>query len=378
MIQEDVKFDIKVLQTPVFVVEESEILRNLKILEDVKKRSGCKILLAQKAFSMYHMYPLISQYLDGTCASGLHEAELAHEYFSGENHVFSPAFTEKEMPRLLEICEHFVFNSFTQWERFRNQMQGKSCGIRINPEFSTQGGGIYDPCSFNSRLGVTRANFRPDLLEGISGFHMHTLCQQGSEDLVATWRAFESEFGKYLSKMKWMNLGGGHHITKPHYNKELLIDLILEIKEKYDVEVYLEPGEAVAIDAGYLIAEVIDILRGEMNIAILDTSAACHMPDVLEMPYRPHIIGSKETGELTHTYRLGAPSCLAGDAIGDYSFDKPLEIGQRLIFTDMAIYSMVKTNTFNGIKLPDLAINKLSGCLEVVKTFGYADFKSRL
>jgi len=373
-----VDFDINAPSSPIFVVDEVEIIRNLEILADVKKRADCKILLAQKAFSMYHLYPLISRYLDGTCASGLHEAKLAHEHFTGENHVFSPTFTEAEMPELLQMCDHFVFNSFSQWQRFRGQMAGKSCGIRVNPEHSTQGGGIYDPCAPNSRLGVTFANFRPDLLEGVSGLHFHTLCQQGAEDLAATWQVFEAEFGKFLQQMDWVNFGGGHHISKPDYNRELLIQLIQMVKEKYNVEVYLEPGEAVAIDAGYLVAEVIDIVNNGMDIAILDTSAACHMPDVLEMPYRPHVVGSGLPNELAHTYRLGAPSCLAGDIIGDYSFNEPLKIGTRLVFTDMAIYSMVKTNTFNGIKLPDIAIYKQEGKLELVKSFGYEDFKSRL
>ncbi|MCL2753350.1 MAG: carboxynorspermidine decarboxylase [Defluviitaleaceae bacterium] len=366
------------LQTPYFIVDEALLTHNLEILADVKRRADCKILLAQKAFSMYHFYPLISRYLDGTCASGLHEALLAHEHFKGENHVFSPAFTQKEMPQLLEICDHFVFNSFSQWQRFRGQMSGKSCGIRVNPEFSTQEGTIYNPCAPNSRLGVTLAEFRDDLLDGIDGLHFHTLCQQDAEDLLVTWEAFEAAFGRFIPRMKWLNFGGGHHITKKGYNIELLINLIKDIKSQYNVEIYLEPGEAIAIDTGFLVAEVVDILRNEMDIAILDTSAACHMPDVLEMPYRPYITDSGKAGEKPHTYRLGGPSCLAGDIIGDYSFEKPLNIGDRLIFTDMAIYSMVKTNTFNGIKLPDIAVRKIDGKIELVKQFGYQDFKARL
>ncbi|MCL2575651.1 MAG: carboxynorspermidine decarboxylase [Defluviitaleaceae bacterium] len=372
-------FDIHALQTPYFIVDEALVIRNLKILADVKKRSEAKILLAQKAFSMYHLYPLISQYLDGTCASGLHEAQLAHEHFNGENHIFSPAFTEREMPQLLKICDHFVFNSFSQWQRFKLQMTGKSCGIRVNPEFSTGDYAIYNPCAPNSRLGVTYAQFRPDLLDGIEGLHFHTLCQQGAEDLAATWTAFEAKFGKFIPQMKWLNFGGGHHITKDNYNINLLINLIISIKNTYkDIEIYLEPGESVAIDTGYLIGEVIDIIHNEMDIAILDTSAACHMPDVLEMPYRPHIINSGEASEKPHTYRLGGPTCLAGDIIGDYSFNEPIKIGDRLVFTDMAIYSMVKTNTFNGMKLPDIAVLRQNSDVELVKQFGYNDFKSRL
>ncbi|MCL2235223.1 MAG: carboxynorspermidine decarboxylase [Defluviitaleaceae bacterium] len=373
-----INFDINKLETPYFAVDEALIKSNLEILADVKKRAGCKILLAQKAFSMFATYPLISQCLDGTCASGLHEALLAHEHFAGENHIFSPAYTEKDMPEILRVCDHLIFNSFSQWERFRHLAEGKTCGIRINPEFSTQDTAIYDPCSPMSRLGVTRGNFRPDLLEGISGMHFHTLCQQGAEELAATFKAAEEKFGEFFHKMDWLNFGGGHHITRDGYNIQLLVDTIKHAKQKYGVKIYLEPGEAIALDAGFLVAQVIDIIDNGGKIAILDASAACHMPDVLEMPYRPHIIGSGQPEEKPHTYRLGGPSCLAGDIIGDYSFETPLEIGTRLIFTDMAIYSMVKTNTFNGIKLPDLALHKLDGTLELVKTFGYEDFKMRL
>jgi len=371
-------FDINKFETPYFIVDESLLQQNLEILADVKKQAGCKILLAQKAFSMFDTYPLIGEYLDGTCASGLHEALLANDYFDGENHIFSPAYTEKDMPEILRVCDHLVFNSFNQWERFRGMVAGKSCGIRINPEFSTQDTAIYDPCSPQSRLGVTRANFRPDLLEGISGLHFHTLCQQGAEELVATLTAAEEKFGEFFHQMDWLNFGGGHHITKEGYNIPLLVETVKKTKEKYNVEIYLEPGEAVALDAGFLVAEVVDIIDNDGKIAILDTSAACHMPDVLEMPYRPHIIGSGKAGEKPHTYRIGGPSCLAGDIIGDYSFQRPLEVGNRLVFTDMAIYSMVKTNTFNGMKLPDLALRRLDGSLELVKTFGYEDFKMRL
>ncbi|MCL2854913.1 MAG: carboxynorspermidine decarboxylase [Defluviitaleaceae bacterium] len=373
-----INFDVNKFDTPYFLVDEGLLKRNLEILAGVKKDAGCKILLAQKAFSMFVTYPLISQYLDGTCASGLHEALLAHEHFKGENHVFSPAYTEKDMPEILRVCDHLVFNSFTQWQRFKGDVGGKSCGIRINPEFSTQDAGIYDPCAPNSRLGVTLASFRPDLLDGISGLHFHALCQQGAEELAATFAAAEERFGKFFHQMDWLNFGGGHHITKKGYNIPLLVDTIKRAKKKYNVEIYLEPGEAIALDAGFLIAEVVDIVENDGNIAILDASAACHMPDVLEMPYRPHITGSGKAGEKAHTYRFGGPSCLAGDIIGEYSFDRPLKVGSRLVFTDMAIYSMVKTNTFNGIKLPGLAMRRLDGTMECIKTFGYQDFRSRL
>ncbi|MCL2377377.1 MAG: carboxynorspermidine decarboxylase, partial [Defluviitaleaceae bacterium] len=314
-----INFNINTLDTPYFIVDESLIIKNLEILARVKREAGCKILLAQKAFSMYALYPTISRYLDGTCASGFHEAMLAHKYFRGENHVYSPAYSDKDMSGILKVADHIVFNSFDQWQRFKSVAHGKICGIRVNPEHSTQNKAIYDPCAPNSRLGVTAANFRPDFLDGISGLHFHTLCQQGADALKATVAAFEEKFGKYLHNMQWLNLGGGHHITRDGYDVDALIALIKRLKATYDVEIYLEPGEAIALNAGYLVAEVMDIVQNGMNIAILDTSAACHMPDVLEMPYRPHIIGSGEAGEKPHTYRFGGPSCLAGDIIGDYS-----------------------------------------------------------
>ena len=373
-----INFDINAIETPYFIVDESLIINNLETLARVKHEAGCKILLAQKAFSMYALYPLISRYLDGTCASGLHEAQLARRHFRGENHVYSPAYSDREFAEIVRTSGHIIFNSFDQWQRFKGVAGGKICGIRINPEFSTQEGAIYNPCAPNSRLGVTAANFRPDLLEGISGLHFHTLCQQGADALEATMAVVEEKFGKYLHQMQWINMGGGHHITREGYDVEALIALVKRIKSKYDVEVYLEPGEAVALNAGYLVAEVLDIVQNGMNIAILDASAACHMPDVLEMPYRPHVIGSGQPDEKPHTYQFGGPSCLAGDIIGDYSFDTPLKIGDRLVFTDMAIYSMVKTNTFNGMRLPSIVLLRKNGQIETLRIFGYEDFKMRL
>ena len=371
-------FDVNTIDTPYFIVDESLIIKNLEILAHVKREAGCKILLAQKAFSMYALYPLISRYLDGTCASGLHEAMLARRHFRGENHVYSPAYSAREFAEIVRTADHIIFNSFDQWQYFKPFVGGKTCGIRINPEFSTQDGAIYNPCAANSRLGVTAANFREDMLDGISGLHFHTLCQQGADALEATMSAVEEKFGIYLHQMEWLNLGGGHHITRDDYDVDALIALIKRLKSTYDLQIYLEPGEAVALNAGYLAAEVLDIVQNDMNIAILDASAACHMPDVLEMPYRPHIIGSGRPNEKPYTYRLGGPSCLAGDIIGDYSFDEPLKIGTRLVFTDMAIYSMVKTNTFNGIRLPSIALLRKNGQLETLRTFGYEDFKKRL
>ncbi|RPJ95606.1 carboxynorspermidine decarboxylase [Rummeliibacillus sp. TYF005] len=369
------------IPTPSFVVDESLLEKNLQILKSVMDRTGCKILLAQKAFSMYEMYPLIGQYLSGTAGSGLYEAKLGYEEMGKENHVFSPAYREDEIEEIIEICDHIVFNSFSQVEKYRDQVlaAGKSIGLRINPECSTQvGHEIYDPCALGSRFGVTLNQFRPDLLEGISGFHFHTLCEQNSDDLATTISAVEEKFGPWLGQMEWINFGGGHHITRVDYDIPLLEDCITRIQKKYDVEVYLEPGEAIALNAGILVTSVLDTLNNGIEIAILDTSACCHMPDVLEMPYRPPLFGSGEKGEKEYTYRLGGPTCLTGDIIGDYSFDKPLENGDRLIFGDMAIYTMVKTNTFNGMALPTLVLKDKSGDYRILRQFNYEDFKGRL
>lgn len=373
--------DFSQLPTPCFVVDEGLIEKNLQILKGVMDRTGCKILLAQKAFSMFALYPLIGKYLSGTTASGLYEARLGYEEMGKENHIFSPAYREDEMDEIVEICDHIVFNSFSQIEKFGEKVRkaGKSVGLRINPECSTQEGPeIYDPCARGSRFGVTVKNFRPDLLEGVDGIHFHTLCEQGADALAVTLEAVEEKFGQWLSKMKWMNFGGGHHITKEGYDIELLVDCIAQFQDKYGVEVYLEPGEAIALNAGFLVTTVLDLMENEIDIAILDTSAACHMPDVLEMPYRPPLLNSGQPGEKPYTYRLGGQTCLAGDVIGDYSFDKPLKPGDRLVFGDMAIYSMVKTNTFNGMALPAIAIRDKNGKCRIQKQFGYEDFKERL
>jgi len=373
-------FDLDQVKTPYYIVDESLLIKNLEVLTSVAKRAGCKILLAQKAFSMFAVYPLIGQYLAGTTASGLYEAKLGYEEMGGETHIFSAAYQEEDFPEILQICDHIVFNSFSQWERYQKAAlaSDKEFGIRINPECSTQDHGIYDPCSAYSRLGVTKAQFRDDLLEGISGLHFHTLCEQNSDDLVTTLKAVEEKFGDYLHGMKWLNFGGGHHITRADYDIETLISEIKRIKETYQVDVYLEPGEAVALDTGFLVSSVLDIIDNGMKIAILDSSAACHMPDVLEMPYRPRIVEAGQPGERPFTYRLGGPTCLAGDIIGDYSFDAPLKVGDKLVFCDMAIYSMVKNNTFNGMKLPAIALADREGKVKLVREFGYQDFKQRL
>ncbi|MDD4297776.1 MAG: carboxynorspermidine decarboxylase [Ruminiclostridium sp.] len=375
-----VNFDINKIKTPYYIVDESLLIKNLEILKLVSEQAGCKILLAQKAFSMFAVYPLVRKYLAGTTASGLYEAKLGHEEMGGETHIFSAAYNQDEFDEICEICDHIVFNSFSQLEKYRDKVirYGKEFGVRINPEHSTQNNAIYDPCSKGSRLGVTLKNFREDLLSGVSGFHFHTLCEQNSDDLVETLKAFEKNFGKYLHDMKWVNFGGGHHITRDDYDIETLIKSIIYFKDKYGVEVYLEPGEAIALNAGFLVASVQDIVENGMSIAIIDASAACHMPDVLEMPYRPVIIDSDLPNKKANTYRIGGPTCLAGDIIGDYSFDKPLEIGQKLIFCDMAIYTMVKNNTFNGMKLPSIALADKDGEVKLIKEFGYNDFKNRL
>ena len=368
------------LKTPCYVIDEAKIESNLKILKDVSERAGCKILLAQKAFSAFCLYPLIEKYLSGTTASGLYEARLGKEEMGKENHVFCGAYKDDEIDEIFEICDHIVFNSFNQWEKFRDKAiaRKKSCGIRINPEHSTQEHGIYDPCSFGSRLGVTRENFKLESLNGLEGLHFHTLCEQNSDALIETVAAVEEKFGDIIPKMKWVNFGGGHHITREDYDIEALINCIVSFKKKYGVEVYLEPGEAVALNAGYLVTEVLDTVKNGIDIAILDASAACHMPDVIEMPYRPPLYNSGKDGEKKYTYRLAGATCLAGDVIGDYSFDNPLNVGDKLIFEDMAIYSMVKNNTFNGMPLPSIAVLKKDGTIETVKSFGYEDFKYRL
>lgn len=368
----------KTIETPAYVVDESALLGNLQILKEVKEQAGCKILLAQKAFSAFALYPQMAQYLDGTTASGLYEAKLGREHFPGEVHVFCPAYKPAELEELLKISDHLVFNSIAQLNQYRERCAGKSIGLRINPECSTQDTPIYDPCAPGSRLGVTLENFDPEVLKYLSGLHFHTLCEQGADALQKTLAAVEEKFGRYLHGLQWVNFGGGHHITKPDYDRKLLVSLIKEFREKYDVEVYLEPGEAIALNAGYLVTEVMDIVHNGIDIAILDASAACHMPDVLEMPYRPPLYLSGQKGEKTYDYRLASRTCLAGDVIGDYSFDTKLEIGDRLCFEDMAIYSMVKNNTFNGMPLPDIAVLRKDGTYEVIRHFGYEDFKERL
>ena len=379
-------FDFSLIDTPAYVVSETLLRRNLKILLKVQEKTGARILLAQKCFSMYHFYPLIEKYLFGTASSGLFEARLAHEYFHGENHVYSPAYKSKDMQELAKICEHVIFNSFNQLEKFASMVKSYNhqVGLRINPEHSTQTHAIYDPCSPTSRLGVRIAEFKeiantqPALIKLIDGLHMHTLCEQNSDALEETVYKLIANFGEWLPKFKWLNLGGGHLITKSDYDIERLKYVIELLQRTCGLTIYLEPGEAIALNAGFLVSTVLEVqnpINGISNV-IIDASAACHMPDVLEMPYRPEVIGDKLKGK--YKYRFGSMTCLAGDVIGEYSFDKPLKEGDRVIFTDMAIYTMVKNNTFNGMPLPDILVIDEEGTLQRVRTFGYDDFKSRL
>lgn len=380
---EMLNFDISSLPTPCYVVDETLLRKNLKILKSVQDRTGCRILLAQKAFSMYSAYPLIGEYLSGTTASGLFEARLGREEMPNrEVHVYSPAYKKSEFEEIVTIADHIVFNSFAQYEKFYPDVlkSGRDIevGIRMNPEYSEIETDIYNPCFKNSRLGTVLAEFPDTLPEGISGLHFHTMCEQGADVLERTVAAVEEKFGKYFRGLKWLNFGGGHHITREDYDIEKLVEVVNRVQEKYGLSVYLEPGEAVALNAGFLVTEVLDTLKNGMDIAIVDTSAACHMPDVLEMPYRPNVVGAGMPDEKPYTYRLGGPTCLAGDIIGDYSFAEPLKIGDRLVFCDMAIYSMVKNNTFNGMPLPSIVWCGEDGTCKTVKSFGYEDFKCRL
>ncbi|MCU0599394.1 MAG: carboxynorspermidine decarboxylase [Desulfobacterales bacterium] len=378
-----VNLDLQNIPTPCFIVDESAIDRNLAILQRVQDRTGCKILLALKAFSMFSIFPKLGKTLKGACASSPHEARLAREEFGGEVHTFSAAYSPSDLKEVAAVSDFIVFNSFSQWNRFKpiifNFRKTIRCGMRVNPEHSEAPVAMYDPCAPHSRLGVRPDQLDGQDLRGITGLHFHTLCEQNADALERTLAAVESKFGRVLHSMKWLNLGGGHHITRHDYDVDLLCRLIHHLSKTYDVEVYLEPGEAVALNAGVLAATVLDIVDNKMQIAILDASAATHMPDVLEMPYRPVVIGAGLPGERAYSYRLAGPSCLAGDVIGDYSFDSPLKVGDKVVFEDMAHYTMVKTNTFNGINLPSIALyDPAENRFTLVREFGYEDFKARL
>lgn len=383
MIGIDIEKILQLAPSPAYVVDLGRLRHNLAILDSVQKRSGAKILMALKAFSMWSVFPLIRQTLRGVCASSPWEARLGREEFRGEVHSFAAAFKESDVRELLQISNHLVFNSFDQLERFRplwEKEHGRvSIGLRVNPEHTEGHTAIYDPCAPKSRLGIRRAEFEGRSLDGVEGLHFHTLCEQLFEPLQRTAAVFEDKFGEFLPGMKWLNLGGGHHITREGYDIDALVELIRYFQEKYGLEIYLEPGEAIAIGTGILVSEVLDVVRNEMDIAILDVSATCHMPDILEMPYRPGILGGFDAGDKHYTYRLAGPSCLAGDVIGDWSFEQPLLPGNRLAFLDMAHYTMVKTTTFNGIQHPHICtFEPDTGELKVVRSFTYQDFRSRL
>ena len=376
-------FERSGLDTPSYVLDQTLFRRNGEILKRVQDETGAKILLAQKAFSCFGLYPLLRDYLVGTAASGLHEARLGHEEFGGEVHVFSPAFKPAEMTAVLKIADHLVFNSLSKWQRYREEVlevgPRVSAGLRINPEYSEAVAEIYDPCAPGSRFGVLASQLEGVDLTGLDGLHFHTLCEHGASALGGTLRAVMEKFDDQLQTMKWLNFGGGHLITSPGYDIELLIALIREVRNRYPhLRIYLEPGEAIAVGTGVLLGTVIDLVENSMPIAILDLSATTHMPDVLEMPYRPVVEGAGAAGEKAHTYRLGGPTCLAGDIIGDYSFDAPLQIGDRVVFHDMSHYTMVKTTTFNGVPLPSIAILAEDGRIGSVREFGYEDYRMRL
>jgi len=370
--------------SPAFVVDLSRLRKNLEHLRMVKERAGCRILLAQKGFSMWAVYPLIAQYLDGTCSSGPWEAMLAHEKFPrGEVHVYSPAFTAADLAEIVGFADHLSFNSVRQWRAGQAAIKSSGrhieCALRVHPQVSTGAVEMYDPCALGSRLGIPASELEGQDLTGLDGLHFHTLCEQNSDALEATLAGVEEKFGPLLHRVKWLNMGGGHHITRADYDVERLIRLVRGIQEKYGIQVYLEPGEAIALGTGLLYSTVIDTVQNGMEIGILDVSVTCHMPDCLEMPYRPDIRDSGLEGEKAQTWRLGGGTCLAGDVIGDYSFDAPLHPGQRLIFEDMAHYTMVKTTMFNGVKHPALCTwDPETDDLKVVRRFSYGDFRDRL
>ncbi len=386
-VREITQIDFSAFPSPCYVLDESRLRRNMEILDRVQRESGAKIICALKGYSLWKSFPIIKQYLHGTTASGLYEAQLGREEFGGEVHVYSPAFTPDDMTQILEIADHLSFNSFSQWTRYKTQVleapRRISAGIRINPEFSEVETPLYDPCVPFSRLGVTKLEFDraleadPTALDGLEGLHFHSLCGKGSDTLERTIAIIEQNFGAFLSRVKWVNFGGGHHITKASYDVDLLIQVVKTFREKWGVEVILEPGEAVGWQTGWLVSSVVDTLHNGMDIAVLDVSVSAHMPDVLEMPYRAEILNAGEPGERAHTYRLGGTTCLAGDVMGDYSFDAPLQVGSQVVFDDMIHYTIVKTTMFNGVKHPAIGILRENGSFDVVREFTYEDFKHR-
>jgi len=373
--------DCSSVVTPCYVCDEAALRRNLEQLSAVREAAGCKILLALKGFAMFSVFPMIRGYLDGVSASSPHEAELGRDYFGGEIHAYAPAYSAEDLEALIGLVHTINFNSLRQWRLFQERFPANTlqCGLRVNPGYSEVKTERYNPCARYSRLGVKPESLEGESLEGLCGLHFHTMCEQNSDTLERTVEVFEQRFGHLLPRMDWVNFGGGHHITRDDYDVDRLVRVVKGFRERHGVEVYLEPGEAVALNAGFLAGSVLDVVSNEMGIAILDVSATAHMPDVLEMPYRPEVIGGLPAGEGPYTYRLTGPTCLAGDVIGDYSFAEPLEIGDKVVFTDMAHYTMVKNSTFNGVQLPSIAIcREADGAIDVVREFGYEDYRSRL
>ncbi len=374
--------DFSKIPSPCFVLDEARLKRNLELLEYVQKESGAKIILAFKGFSMWSTFDLVRQYLPGATASSLNEALLAKHEFKGEVHTYLPAYSDAEFPKVLDISDHLVFNSFSQWERFKPQVMASSrhvsCGIRINPEYAEVETDMYNPVMPYSRLGVTRKEFRDDLMDGLEGLHFHSLCEKNSDTLERTLEVIEKNYADVLPKVKWVNFGGGHLMTRADYDIPRLIKVIKAFRERWNVEVVLEPGSAIAWQTGWLVSTVLDITHNEKDIALLDISASAHMPDTLEMPYRPNILHADYPDKKAHTYLLGGTTCLSGDVIGDYSFDKPLDVGSKIVFDDMIHYTMVKTTTFNGVKHPSIGVLREDGGFEMVREFGYEDFKARL
>jgi carboxynorspermidine decarboxylase len=382
-----VNFDIFQLPSPCFVIDEDLLEKNLKVLDEVQKQAGCKIIMALKGFAMHSVFPLVREYLPGASASSYNEARLARDELGGEVHTYCVAYNDKDFEAILGISDHMIFNSPGQWQRLKPRIDAWkslnkrkiSCGLRVNPEYSEVKVDIYNPCARGSRLGTLSENIDETSLDGIEGLHFHAMCEQGSDVLSRVLPEFEKRFGKWLSRMKWVNFGGGHHITVPGYDLDMLVETITSFRNKWGLDVVLEPGEAIAINTGVLVSSVLDVFKSGIDIAILDVSASAHMPDVLEMPYRPAVNNADLPGKKKHTYRLGGPTCLAGDVIGDYSFDEPLSPGTRIVFADMAHYTMVKTTMFNGVHHPSIAVKRRGkGGLEVIRNFGYDDYRSRL
>ncbi len=376
-------FDPAEFPSPCYVCDLGILRKNLKVIAGVSQKTGCKILLALKGFAMFSTFPLISRYLQGTCASSPHEARLGKEEFGGEVHVYAPAYSQKDMAQLLPLVNHISFNSINQWQHHKGTIDASNrpirCGLRINPQYSEVAVELYNPCAPDSRLGITLEELQGHDLAGISGFHFHTMCEQNSDTLERTLAVVEDKFGVYFPQLQWLNFGGGHHISRNGYDVKRLCNVISSFQERYGLEVYLEPGEAIALNAGTLVTTVLDIIDREKPIAVLDISATAHMPDVLEMPYRPEVVGAFLPEEREYTYQLGGLSCLAGDVIGYYSFDKPLIVGQQLVFLDMLHYTMVKNTTFNGLQLPAIATYEPEGGLvKVIREFNYHDYRSRL